>query len=271
MAEALHKKLLKRILFLLILSKTNTMSFKLLFLTCILFFSCSKVIHLADTSPASIKIEKAAVIEPDAEIVAMIEPYSTELDKEMNQVIGSCAKDLTKAKPESKLGNWMADLIHKKSEAYYGKPIDLALVNYGGIRIPTLSQGEISKRTIFELMPFDNMLVVLHVDASTMLQLFERMAEYGGWPVSHQVKYIINNDQPEEITIHGKPIDENKIYTIALSDFIANGGDKCFFFEDKKREMLGRLFRDALIEGVEDLQKEGKQVDGEIEGRVILK
>ena len=247
------------------------MRLNLLFLTCLLFLSCSKVIHIANTLPASTKIEETSAIEPDAEIVSMINDYSEELDKEMNQVIGIGAKDLMKEKPESTLGNWMADIIHKKSEAYYGKSIDMALVNYGGIRIPTLPQGEITKRTMFELMPFDNMLVVLHVDAATMQELFERMAGYGGWPISHQVKYIINEGKPENITIHGKPLEENKIYTIALSDFIADGGDKCFFFKDKKRDMLGKLFRDALIEGVQDLQAERKQVDAEVEGRVILK
>jgi len=247
------------------------MRLNLLFLTCLIFFSCSKVIHIANTSPASVKLEETSTIEPDAEIASMIKGYSEELDKEMNQVIGIGAKDLIKEKPESPLGNWMADIIHKKSEAYYGKPIDMALVNYGGIRIPSLPQGEITKRTMFELMPFDNMLVVLHVDAETMRELFERMAGYGGWPISHQVKYIINDGKPENVTIHGKPLDKNKIYTIAMSDFIADGGDKCFFFKDKKRDMLGKLFRDALIEGVQDLQAEGKQVDAEVEGRVIQK
>lgn len=247
------------------------MRLNLIFLTCLIFLSCSKVIHITNTSPTPIKIEETSTIEPDAEIAKLIEGYSVELDKEMNQVIGIGTKDLMKEKPESTLGNWMADIIHKKSEAYYGKPIDMALVNYGGIRIPTLPQGEITKRTMFELMPFDNMLVVLHVDATTMQQLFERMAGYGGWPISHQVKYTINNDQPENVTIHGKPLEENKIYTIALSDFIADGGDKCFFFKDKKRDLLGKLFRDALIEGVQDLQVEGKQVDAEVEGRVTLK
>lgn len=246
------------------------MRFRFLFISILIFTSCSKVIHLANTTPASVKFEETTAIEPDAEIAELINGYSEKLDQEMNQVIGSSAKDLIKEKPESPLGNWMADIIHKKSEAYYGKPIDMALVNYGGIRIPTLPKGEITKRTMFELMPFDNMLVVLHVDAATMQQLFERMAAYGGWPISHQVKFAIKNGQPEDVMIHGKPLDKNKIYTIAISDFIAEGGDECFFFKDKKRDLLGKLFRDALIEGVQDLQAEGKQVDAEVEGRVVL-
>jgi 2',3'-cyclic-nucleotide 2'-phosphodiesterase (5'-nucleotidase family) len=190
------------------------------------------------------------------------------MEKEMNQVIGACEKELMKAKPESTLGNWTADLVHKKCEEYYGKSIDFALVNYGGLRIPSLPAGPIMKSTIFELMPFENALVVLNVDAETVEKLFVRMAEYGGWLISHQVQFDIKNGKPIDVQINGKPIDKNKMYKIALSDFVANGGDKCFFFEDKKQELLGKLFRDAIMEHVIELNAQGKKVNADLEGRV---
>jgi len=224
--------------------------------------------HVSDPQLSSVKIEDTANIESSQEIESLIFPYKKEMEKEMNQVIGACEKELVKARPESTLGNWTADLIHKKCEEYYGKPIDFALVNYGGLRIPSLPAGPITKSTVFELMPFENALVVLNVDAETIEKLFMRMAEYGGWPISHQVQYKIKNGQATDIQINGKPIGKNKMYKIALSDFVANGGDKCYFFEDKKQELLGILFRDAIMEHVIELNAQGKKADANLEGRV---
>ena len=224
--------------------------------------------HVSDPQLSSVKIEDNATIESSTEIQTLILPYKKEMEKEMNLVIGACEKDLMKEKPESSLGNWMADLTHKKCEEYYGKPIDFAIMNYGGIRILSLPAGSITKSKIFELMPFENGLVVINVDAETVEKLFARMAEYGGWPISHQVRFKIKNKKPIDIQINGKPIDKNKMYKIALTDFVANGGDKCFFFEDKKQELLGKLFRDAIMEHVIELNAQGKKVDANLEGRV---
>ncbi|MFK7771763.1 MAG: 5'-nucleotidase C-terminal domain-containing protein [Saprospiraceae bacterium] len=238
------------------------------FLLLIFFSSCTKIMYVSDPQISSVKIEDTANIESSKEIEALISPYKKEMKKEMDQVIGSCEKELMKARPESTLGNWTADLIHKKCEEYYGKPIDFAVVNYGGLRILSLPAGPITKSNVFELMPFENALVVLNVDAETIEKLFVLMAEYGGWPISHQVQFKIKNGKPIDIQINGKPIDKNKMYKIALSDFIANGGDKCFFFEDKKQELLGKLFRDAIMEHVIELNEQGKKINAKIEGRV---
>jgi hypothetical protein len=225
------------------MNKSILFPFVLVFL-----FSCTKIIHVSAPQISSSKIEQSSNIKPSQEVVSLILPYKKEMEKEMNQIVGTCNKELMKAKPESTLGNWTADLIHKKCEEYYGKPIDFAVVNYGGLRILSLPVGPITKSNIFELMPFENGLVVINVDAETIEKLFTRMAEYGGWPISHQ--------------------DKTKMYKIALSDFIANGGDKCFFFEDKKQELLGKLFRDAIMEYVIELNAQGKKIDANLEGRV---
>lgn len=204
----------------------------------------------------------------DTEIEAMIAPYKKQLGAEMNQVIGELEIDLIKDQPESTLGNWTADLIHKKCEDYYGKPIDFAVVNYGGLRVPNMDKGDVTKGEVFELMPFDNMLVVVHVDAKTLMELFNLMASKGGWPISHQVQYGIRGKKPQDILINGKAIDNQRMYTIALSDYIANGGDNCSFFKDKKRDELGELFRDAILQFVQEETAAGRKLNTKLTARV---
>ncbi len=234
------------------------------FLILINIAACAPRIHYIDTSAQYIKADEVAA---DEEIAEMITPYKERLDAEMNTVIGNTARELAKAKPESPLGNWLADLIHKKSEDYYESNIDFALVNYGGIRIPVLAEGDVTRGKIFELMPFDNMLVVLEIDGATVRQIFGIMATNGGWPISKQVSYVIENELPVDILINGETLDDSKIYKVALSDYLANGGDNLFFLKDKKRNNLGVLFRDAMFEYI--VEQDGKVMDAEVEGRVI--
>jgi len=236
------------------------------FLILINLVACVPRIHYIDTSSEYIKSEK---VYDDKDIADMIAPYKERLDAEMNTVIGSTARELAIAKPESTLGNWLADLIHKKSEDYYESEIDFALVNYGGIRIPSLSVGDITRGKIFELMPFDNMLMVLEIDGATVRQIFGVMATNGGWPISQQVSYVIENELPVDILINNEALDNKKIYKVALSDYLANGGDNLFFLKDKKRRNLGVLFRDAMFEYI--VEQNGEAMSATVEGRVIVK
>jgi len=236
------------------------------FLILINLAACAPRIHYIDTSAEYIKAEEAA---NDTDIAEMIAPYKERLDAEMNTVIGNTTKELVKAKPESPMGNWLADLIHKKSEDYYRSKIDFALVNYGGIRIPVLAEGEVTRGKIFELMPFDNMLVVLEINGATVRQIFGTMAANGGWPISKQVSYVIENELPVDILINGEALDDGKIYKVALSDYLANGGDNLFFLKDKKQHNLSVLFRDAMSEYI--VEQNGEAMDAEVEGRVTTR
>jgi len=236
------------------------------FLILVNIAACAPRIHYLDTSVQYIKAEETSA---DDEVADMIAPYKKRLDAEMNTVIGNTAADLTIGKPESTLGNWLADLIHQKSEDYYESKIDFALVNHGGVRIPVLAEGEVTRGKIFELMPFDNMLMVLQIDGATVRQIFGTMAANGGWPISQQVSYVIENELPVDILINNEALDDKKIYKVAISDYLANGGDNLFFLKDKKRHNLGVLFRDAMLEYI--VEQNGEAMNAEVEGRVIMK
>ncbi len=205
----------------------------------------------------------------DKEVTALIAPFKEELDVEMNKVIGEAAIDMPKEQPESLLGNWVADAILTTVKREYEKPIDFAVPNYGGLRIPNLAKGAITRGNIFELMPFDNMLVVLHLDGETTLQFLNHIAQLGGWPISSQMRMMIDKEgKATDIKIGGEPFDKNKTYHVLLSDYIANGGDKCAFFKEKPRDDLGVLFRDAIMQYVEQQGAENKALTTKIEGRI---
>ncbi len=211
-----------------------------------------------------VKVEK-----PDPEIVALIEPYKEKLDAKMNQVIGVSEKELIKGKSQSTLGNFIIDLILKKSIEYYGKPIDFALVTIGGLRTP-IPKGEITVGNVYELMPFENELVVLTLKGSTVAKLLDhaikvRNTQFAG------LKYTTDGDQYSDVTINGKPFDKNATYTMSVSDYLASGGDHLDFLKEATATyQLGKTFRNAILEHIKDLTKGNKTINGEMDDRVII-
>lgn len=235
--------------------------------------SACKVNHLVRIQPEGYRMtpqstDTRSLDAEDTETAALIAPYKAKMEAEMNDVLGTAAHTLEKAKPESTLGNWMADLFYEQISEYNKGDIDFASMNYGGIRIPTLQQGEVTRGKLYELMPFDNLLVVVHADAATVRAFADNAAKNGGIPVSKQLRFTIKNGKAENITIKGQPLQENKIYKIGVSDYVANGGDDCSFFIDKKRDDLGVLMRDAIIDYVKKQTAQGKPLDAQKDGRI---
>ncbi|MGB1121658.1 MAG: 5'-nucleotidase C-terminal domain-containing protein [Saprospiraceae bacterium] len=241
---------------------------KSIYLLLFLAFTSCKVWHTAEENGQKIQVETEA-IEEDTAMIAMIRPYKTTLDAEMNVVIGTNKETMTKGKPESLLTNWFADAVQTMTNQYYKNgTVDFAVSNYGGIRIPNIAAGEITRGKIFELMPFDNMLVVIEMQDTTVQKLFNHMADDNGWPISSNVSYEIQDQKPKNILINGQPLESGKTYKVSISDYLANGGDKCYFLEEGTREDLGVLIRDVLIEYVEQETAAGRQIESRLDNRL---
>lgn len=243
----------------------------LLSISIFLFFtSCQRQWHLAEVDPETYRFDRYNSIKEDQAIKDLIQPYKEELDAEMNEVIGQVKSELIKARPESTLGNFLADLLVVQATECTGQQIDFAAQNYGGIRVPAVGKGDITRGKVFEIMPFENMLSVLEVKGDIVNKIIQKMASSGGWPISKDVSYTIQDDQAGNIKLHGEPLDMNKTYTIGLPDYIANGGDNCDFLINQKRLECNISIRDAIIKHISELTADGRPVESKVTGRITL-
>lgn len=232
------------------------------------FSTACKVNHLVDTESKFYRMNDRSIMTVDSSISDLIQPYKAQLDQEMNREIGTVGQTLTKEQPESTLGNWFADLLQTQTEQKLGKKVDFAVVNYGGVRIGSIPAGPITKGKVFELMPFDNMVVVVDIDGSTLMDFFNLMAENGGWPISKTVKYEILNKKAKNVRINQEGIDPNKTYRVSMSDYVANGGSNCKFLIGKPQEELGIILRDVIIQHIEEQTQKGVMIGSQLDGRV---
>ena len=204
----------------------------------------------------------------DEDVEQLIAPYREQIQEEMNTVIGEVTAEMHKSKPESTLGNWFCDAMLDYTNALHQEDYDFAINNYGGIRIPSLAKGPLTVGKIYELMPFDNMLVVLKVDGKTLRKLFEMFAEKNGWPMSRNVQLTIKEKKIFSLSIKGAPLEEDKIYTVVTSDYVANGGDAAYFLKQAELKETGVLLRDALIEQAKQYTADGQSIHSELDKRI---
>lgn len=184
----------------------------------------------SDYSSVSRVVYDVQSTEVDSSIYYTILPYKTELDAQMNTVLCYSSKDMRKSKPESLLGNWTSDVCLQMAQELYSDDIDLSFFNTGGLRSP-LPQGDITKRDLFKLMPFENELVVLELNKVEMLDLKSYFNITEGQPIAFADNFTLNDS----------------LFLVLTTDYLANGGDKMKFFKDKTQHKVGVKMRDALI------------------------
>ena len=239
----------------------------------VMFISCNsqQVWHQAEIDPETYRFDRYAGVEENEEINALIAPYKAEVDKEMNEVIAILNHELTKKRPESTLGNFVADILEVQGEKYINKDVAFAAQNYGGIRVPAVASGDITKGKVFEIMPFDNTMLILESKGSIIQRLCDKIASSGGWPISKGINFVIKDEKATEIKINGESLDPDVTYTYVLPDYIANGGDGCDFLLDEKRVDTKIMIREVMIEYLKNLTATGETVSQEITGRITYK
>ncbi len=228
------------------------------------FYSCNPTYRAASVQYKDYPIEN---VQTDSSFISFLQPYSDSVNRSMSGVIATLAVDLEKKQPEGTLGNLMADAMKVMAEKYYAVPVDAAFVNYGGIRLSFVKAGIITKGKVFELMPFDNIIVLQKVSGKLLKEFLDHISSRGGWPVAG-ITMEIKNGKAENVMINGKPLDADAVYTIANSDYVANGGDKCDMLRPIPQINHGFLFRDALIDYFASFNKAGKQITVTTENRV---
>lgn len=116
-------------------------------------------------------------------------------------------------------------------------------------------------------MPFDNLLILQKIKGSVLQQLLDLTADKGGWPMAGLTMQI-KDKKAVNVIIGGKPIDPDRVYTIANSDFIANGGDNADMLRPIPQITNGYLMRDAIFDYISKLKSQGKNITATIENRV---
>jgi 5'-nucleotidase len=210
-------------------------------------------LHLTKIEGKQIAITDS--IEINKEIDAYIKPFRDRIESDLDSVLAYSVDTYSKKDGEfnTAVGNFMADAVYSESNPIFksrtGKDIDMVLLNYGGIR-SILSKGNVSKRTAFGLMPFENSIVIAALKGVQVNQMVNYLAEgKKPHPISGLKIKLGKNSNILEAKINGQNIEEDKTYYVATNDYLYNGGDNMVFFKtNDSLYVLDYKIRNALID-----------------------
>lgn len=181
---------------------------------------------------------------------SLIAPYRMQKDSSMNIVVGSATETMEIAYPESSLTRLIADIL--LAEARKTDPeVHIAVTNIGGIR-STLNQGDITVGDVFEILPFDNSLLILEYKGSDILALADAIATKKGESISGITLNIVNN-RAENVRVGGQPIDTALTYKVITTDYLSWGNDQLAPLANHTHSTpLNLMMRDAMLNYLND-------------------
>ena len=223
--------------------KKNTISFGffVILLTFNLFISCKSTSSYQTTKIEGKKIGVTNEKGENEAIATYVKPYSDNINKDLNSVLAYCpeTQDKSKGTWQSNIGNLLAEITFELGNPVFqkreNKTIDVCLLNHGGIRA-VIPKGDVTTRTAFEVMPFENSLIIVGLTGKEIKTLAEYIIkEKKPHPLYGMKIYIDKNTLAiNKIEINDKPLDENQLYYVGTSDYLANGGDNMTFFKESK-------------------------------------
>ncbi len=180
-------------------------------------------------------IEVANTVETNNDIDAFLKPYRDHITNDLSKVLAYNPQDLDKAAErwQNPMTNFYADAIFEIANPVFeqrtSKKIDFCLLNYGGIRA-TIAKGNITTRTAYDIMPFENNAIVLGLKGETIYQLANFViTNKVAHPLSGIEIFVDKNQMITDININNKSVDKNKLYYVVTNDYLAKGGDKMDF------------------------------------------
>lgn len=243
-----------------------------IFLTFFFIFSCTtSQLYITKIEGKQIPITNKESQVTDIE--NYINPYREQINKDLNQILAYCPETLDKKaiNRQSSIGNLLADVSLKRGNKVFiareKKTIDICLLNHGGIR-SILPKGNATTRTAFEIMPFENTMVVIALKAAQIQEIVDYfIQEKQPHPLAGLTFTIDKANTPKNILVQGNPIEKDKIYYVGTNDYLANGGDNMNFFKKGIATYdLNYKLRNLLI----DYFKETDTIESVIDQRIIV-
>ena len=190
----------------------------------------------------------------------------------LKEVVGHSARQMInlRTEPDLPLADFVADALFSKGTDYFGKPMDFAIINYGGIRIP-MPEGAVILDDIEAMFPFKNYLCYAAVRGSNLRRLLEQLAKTQAFQAVSGCRVKVKAHELVEAEIGGEPIDPERLYNVATIDFLLSGGDQIAIGALAEDVILTPVVvRDLMLDYIKGLEAEGKIIDVEKDGRVIM-
>jgi len=219
-----------------------------------------------------------SAIPEDAKTAGVAESYEARLGKELDMAVGTTTADLDATNErevrETALSNLIADALREDVKA------DVAIANAGGARgSQVYPAGPLTRRTLLSIHPFGNIVCKISVSGRVLLEALTHGVEKlpiasGQFPQLSGMTMRVRTSAPTatrvtDVRVGGQPLDLEKTYTVALPDFVMNGGDGYTMFPGQK-VLVDAQSGDLVVTALEKYIAARGTVSPKIEGRITI-
>jgi len=207
----------------------------------------------------------------------MLAPYReklTSLSVVIGKLEGSLKRELIGAGP---LGNFVTDAMLREAVQKSGKNVVLALSNAGGLRKSEIASGQLRVSDIFELLPFENSLLLVDLSGAQILKILQ--AGMRDPKAGVQIQFRWNEQNRIEIISaklidqkkHESEIDPDAIYSVVTIDYLYNlkSGTYAVLQEAKAVTPLNATLRDAVLNYVKEETAAGRSIKPKNDNRFV--
>jgi len=239
----------------------------------ILLISSCRVNEISGINGTWYAVSENAISLTNSSIHHLTQPYRDSLEKSMGEILAYTAWGMSKELPEGRLGNYCSDAcLRQVREICKDKKLPLpqiCLLNHGGLRA-SFPSGAIRMGNVFEVMPFENELVMMKLRGIQLDSIIQFVAAKGGAPLSG-LGFSLNQKTAVDIRVGGEEFSPESEYIIIASDFIATGGDGFPVMKDLTvKTNTGLKVRDALILDLKAHLNRGDTLKVNPDGRIKM-
>lgn len=206
-------------------------------------------------------------VEDDPQMVSVIKKWNEKVREITDERVTNSTVAMTRSySEESFLGDMVADAMLNAHPEY-----DFAVTNSGGLR-QDIDAGPVTVGELISAFPFPNTIVQLEMKGSDLRAMFEHGAKLtnGILQASKGVEMVYDESRPMgsrmvKCDIRDLPLDDNKIYKVLTSNFLADGGDGFLMF---KNALSYKNTNVAMLDSIIKYMKKFESYTPKIEGRV---
>jgi 5'-nucleotidase / UDP-sugar diphosphatase len=191
---------------------------------------------------------------PASKVSSLVDSMQTVIDREYSEVIGTLMADWVRKPGGSAMGSFITEAQREAAHA------DIAFMNDHGIR-KDVPAGDITKRDLFEVLPFRNVLMTFQLSADDLEKVAAFYLEKNPaiQMMGMTIRWKPNVDGTKQlvgVTVQGKPLDPKRMYSCAASDFLVSEADRYLGIEIQKPISL----QQTVFSAVENAVRKEKRI-----------
>jgi 5'-nucleotidase len=211
---------------------------------------------------------------------AVVASYERRLGSELEKVVGATRTPLDGASvrlraSETNLGDLVADAIRADAAA------DVAIINSGGIRGDrVVPAGPLTRRALLTLLPFGNVITKLRVPGRVMVDALNNgvsklPASAGQFPQVSGLTMVVDpsataGNRVRDVRVGGQPLQPDKLYTLAVPDYLLKGGDGYTMFEGQP-VLVGPEAGNLIAGALEKYIAAKGEIAPDVDGRITIR